>query len=44
MKENVRGRDGNDERTALWGLDIKVCCTACSDKALLTLFENEFET
>lgn len=40
----MRGREEKDERTALWDSDIKVCHTACSDKALLTLFENEFET
>lgn len=44
VKENVRGREERDERTALWDFEIKVCCAACGDKALLRLFEKEFET
>lgn len=39
----MRRREEKDEREALWDFDIKVCRAACSSKALLTLFENEFE-
>lgn len=39
----MRGREEKDEREALWDFDIKVCHAACSNKALLTLLENEFE-
>lgn len=37
-------KEEKDERTALWDFEIKVCCAAYSDKTLLTLFENVFET
>lgn len=40
----MRGGEEKDEREALWDFDIKVCRAACSNKALLMLFENEFET